>query len=79
MPYRDPDRRREYQRGRGPGPAVGTEGECVGCGQTYTRTTRGQWYCSGKCYRLHGDWSPTTIPWGLPVFDPDRRTRVPYQ
>lgn len=54
------------------GPAVGTEGICEGCGRTYVRTTRGQWFHSPKCYRLYGHWAPKRLHFGTPRFDPDR-------
>jgi len=49
------------------GPAVGTQGDCEGCGRSYTRSRRGQWWCSPRCYRLLSDWA-----YGA-VFNPTHR------
>ena len=56
------------------GPSAGTEATCEGCGEAFIRKSRGQAWCTPRCYRLTGRWAPTTIHWGMPRNDPDRVT-----
>lgn len=55
------------------GPAAGTEGICEGCGITYIRNYKGQWWHSPQCYRRTSHWA-----YGA-TFNPTNRKAPPWE